>query len=352
MFSIFCKCCELNQKEDFDIVQTELKIDKMLRGERVKKINKANEIKYTSESKIYNNYSHLLNTNSKENLNTITKSNNKDSEDKTVRKKSSVYSNHKDFINSLENIKIYDNNNSFKYQNLTNDEYYIEFSNEKSTKNSNLTMDIDSSLGVNNKYIRKDEINLRFTKRGIINEFYKVKNIYFDPASVFFYQKEFNLKYSIKEENDFKKSTLKVDFIVKNNKEELFNKLSDYFLNINLRLAWDKSIKNITLIESNLNYSIISVDYYNNNSIVTSLLKQIYFQIGNRKYLFFSSINNMSIDVSAFIFHEFIFFEINNNTNYITLEIYDKTGKVHCFLDSNDILRNYSLLHKQLEIIS
>lgn len=61
MFTALCKCCEVNNKEDFDLHQTEIKIDKMLRGKKLKN-SKANNNSKIQDSKL------ILNNNIKVNL--------------------------------------------------------------------------------------------------------------------------------------------------------------------------------------------------------------------------------------------------------------------------------------------
>lgn len=398
MINFLCKCCELNQKDDFDIIQTELKIDKILK-ERTNKMNMKNKsfnnYQYTNINLLnnhnFNNQVNELNDSTEdiENDNQISENislNNmkyildkqkkfpkqnitNDDHDMTILKDSSFCS------QNFQDIDIFNMKSCFelafrqnnRYSSIENNEYYIDLTNsslhnkeisntQRSEKYTRHIVNIDSSFKINKNHIRQDELNMRFTIRGIIEYYSKLKDnkSFQNTKSEYFYNKDFVFKYNLY--NEEKTFTNRVIVEYKNNslmKKLDLNHIKEIILNNKKICQWNRMILLKSDIEEYENYRIIKYEYSINEYI--SFEKEIFFEVNNSIFIFSSSINHNNSNYQTSKEAKYIYYRIyclsevfdKNNISYIRVELYEKSDIIE-FNNHFDYLQNFKLLYYEL----
>lgn len=272
MFSILCKCCELTHKEDFDPIQTELKIEKVL--SRRKNIKQKKELQHQNK-----------------------------------------YTSNNALKLDIEELNIGSN---------FEEEYYVEFTNETAKKDKE-QVTLDFSFKVQPEHIRLDEINSRFTIRGLLISYKSLLKLnYIEEYTNFSQNPKNNSSFHISISKFENNTQIVIRLIFPSKNSNVMNSIKSCFTE-KINLDWDESISDYEVIQKYDNYSIISYTQNNPNTDqnYNSIEKLIEFKsIDCNDYLIFSSSipkntdnTDNTISSNRLVKHRFIFIRKGKEEN-------------------------------------
>lgn len=324
---MLCKCCELSPKRDFDKYETELKIDKILKRNKNRKyINRFDQLDLFSKFKNqvpdkptkvkHHNDLRLRSVSCIEKLNLSRNQPTKADQSpehkqfkeefykhNTLAKRDLHVSKPTTIISHIDASFLHtgkSHNSIFVYHNK---EYYVDFV-STSEQNSQVfpeeeELPPDNNFKVDKKYLRPDELNFRFTKRGILlalNE-HLSESLYDKHLSFKESNKNYSLTLQTKESKfgNHKVALSEVRFNFGKNLDEknskgLISMIKLLFQDPKKRVKWDKSIDKFEILNSFNNYRIEHLKYLQDESPCNLIQKTITFTCDDVLYLFSSSL--------------------------------------------------------------